>query len=164
MAGQPQWRAFVAQLKQIGEAIVLEDICDRIMEGESFRKIAASYGQTKSRAYFYRWLKRDDTRWQKYQEAQRLSSSAYMEQGTEILDNPDLQQPGVSSAQVNLAKHRADWRGKLAELAQPKEQTTVNIGHLHLEALRAGGNPAALPHPKPALEGDVIDAEIIEEE
>jgi hypothetical protein len=161
MGGQPKWRRFMAKITAMGEDVFLEDVCRRIADGEPLLRIAYSY-QT-GRTYVYRWLKNKDhpERWQAYQDAQLASGGAWVDQGTEILDDPELRQVGVSNAQVALARSRAEWRLKLAEMVDPEmrkaQGMTVNIGTLHLEALRAKGGPDALPAPKPALEGGTIE-------
>jgi hypothetical protein len=172
MAGMPRLKAMGQAIEALGG---IEYICDRISsEGIGLKRLAKQIAETSpdpecawSRQSLYKWLHRTPERWARFQVARRESAAALLEEGLEILDDPENQ---TDNARVSAAKNRAHFRSMLAGFYNreeygegPKHQVQVNIGTLHLDALRAKGGPPprSLPAPVPAL--PPVDAEIVED-
>jgi hypothetical protein len=169
MAGRKKLAAWEAQL--VEEAAVLgctpdEVIFDRIRSGEKIADISESYGF--SRHYFYIWLKAGgDGRKNAYEEAKRELAEKLVDDAQEILDDPT---PVISPAEVALRKARANFRTWLAgkrdkeqfgEQSNADVNVNLNLGNLHLDALRAASvapspslPPAADPEEPPTLEAE----------
>jgi hypothetical protein len=135
-----------------------EVIFGRIAQGETVESVMQSHGR--GRKMFYAWIRTGgEERRERFEEAQRLSAEALVDQGGEILDQAAA---AGSTAQVMAAKSRAEWRKWLAGVRAPDTygdksgvQISVNIGQLHLDALRVAGRVV-----RPAL-GPVQDAEVL---
>lgn len=142
-----------------------EWVFDQVRAGARLKDITGPLGV--SVPMFYQWMDADgnkERRRRMYAEAKADSVDALVEEGQEILDDPSLREVGTSPGQVQLADKRAQFRVTMARIRNPhllregERGTTINIGHLHLDALRSSG--AA----RPQLEGEVLEAEVVEEE
>ena len=136
----------IASLDEAGEAVVFE----RIAAAETVGKVAESFGV--SRASFYGWVKQGgDERRAAFEDARRQSADVHAENALEILDDASSQ----STAEVTLAKAKSDVRKWLAtcfnrtQYGDPgvsvKVNNAVNIGQLHLDALRASSHMRGIP-------------------
>lgn len=161
MSGRPKLRAFCRKVeKNGGEDAVFE----RIADGEPIKTIMADYGV--SRGMFYLWKKGNEELEEKYTVARQLAADAHVENALEILDDLEDEGDTVTSAQVGAASARANYRKWLASV-QNREQygerkggveLTLNVGELHLDALRASGTMHSLPAGE---EGVVVEAEVL---
>lgn len=122
-----------------------------VAEGLSMKKVAERIGAS-SRGMLYLWIDMDrDRRRRLLQEARERSADAHAEDGLEILDGLEAEM-AVTSAEVQRANSRANYRKWLAGVrnreayGEPKAgvDVNVNIGSLHLDALRAHANSEAL--------------------
>ena len=133
-----------------GDAFIL----DQVANGVSIRKIAEGielpgYGPI-SRGMVYDWKKRGgEPRAKAWREAMRLSGHAHAEDAGDILD--DLKDTIPSAPEVNLARSRSNYRTWLAGKRndqyaekQANVQIALNVGELHLDALRKRGHMDAV--------------------
>ena len=98
---------------------------------------------------------------------QFLSSAAdaLVDDGLEILDEPAM---GITSAEVQLRRGRADYRKWLASVRNRTDygdhgtdvNVNIDIGQLHLDALRHAGSAVVLERREP----ERIEAEVVEDE
>jgi hypothetical protein len=137
---------------------------DRVAGAESIQSIMASFGL--SRTFFYRWLKNAPGRKDAYEAAKKLSAHALVEDGMYLLDNGQAFTP----ADVSRLQHRANYRKWLAgvrsrdeygDAPQGKIDINLQIGQLHLDALRQAGLPPALPAAPGQLPAQDADYEIV---
>ncbi len=146
MAGQPKRRELERQLDDEGRA---EEVWERIGNGETLREIATTFNC--SRWMLQRWIHAEPERERHYQEAKREGASAMVEEGKTLLDEADEH----SSGAVQKARFQADYRKWYAGIIDrqtfgPPEkrlQISGDIGHWHLEALKAYGTTDSLPIP-----------------
>jgi AcrR family transcriptional regulator len=107
-----------------------------------------------SRGMLYEWLHKDETRWQRYQEAREIGAHAMADEALDIVDR-------ATNDTITVDRERAKVRQWLAERANKKDfgkdrgdvNLNLSIGDLHLDALQAAQK--ALP----MGEGQVVDAE-----
>jgi len=139
-----------------------DEVFDLVTEGKTLREI--SQAMETSRTMLLKWVNdpKFPDRQEKYRIARSDGTHASVEEAREILDRVDPS----NSAAVLKAKHQAQFRQWYAGVMNRKEFGTeqgvqVNIGTLHLEALRAVGGPPPLPAPIKFLP-DAIEAEIVE--
>lgn len=146
MAGQPKrqaaYRAFREHEDQIFEAIA---------DGFSIREVAKRFGGV-GREIFYHWLEQSspETK-QRWAEARKRSAEAHAEKALDVLDeagNAELLIP----AEVSLAREKSGYHRWLAGVLDKDTfgppnaagvQVNLNIGELHLNALKAGGGAPA---------------------
>lgn len=167
MAGTPKFQLLCKAIEECGGE---EYIWERVADGDSMKTIAQSLGF--SRGLLYKWINRDkERRRAKLKEARELSADAHAEDAGEVLDDLS-EQPGVTSAEVQLANARANYRKWLAGVRNREEYgerqqagITVNVGSLHLDALRAAGSMELSP---PSADGDgepeLLEAEVVDAE
>lgn len=148
------------KLDEAGEDAVFALIARAIPMGT----VADTFGV--SQDTLERWIKRGgEERRERLADARTRAAEVVFEEAGEIADG--LIAP-ESSAHVSAAKLRMEHRYKRAAFLDPErfgERTGVTInnnlslGALHLDALRQAN---ALPLPPKQLEGEVIDAEIVD--
>jgi hypothetical protein len=156
MAGRPKYRALVAHIEAVGG---IEWVCDLIRAGDrTLTQIAAMLGTT--RPILYQYLHVNEEHKRLYQRARLESAGALAEQAMQIVDESDPMVP----ASVQQARERSGVRRWLAErfdrdtFGQPVGGNVIQIGELHLDALRKYGGPSVLP---PGQGVDVVDAEVV---
>lgn len=169
MASNPKFRALVAKIEAMPGG--WQDIFDAIADGATYRMLAIKFGV--SRAFMHRVVTQDDERRQRAEEAYRLRADAMVDESLEIADNVNVNLP----ADVQAAKLKIDLRRWLAAVdnsryqrAERAMQVNVNIGQLHLDALRrrvitAGPADTHIAQTEqPLVAPPVVDAEVVEEE
>jgi hypothetical protein len=137
-----------------------------ITEGQTAKQIAALFGC--SRDQFNRWARESPERWTAYQEAKRESAHALAEEGAEILDKC----PAETTAQVTLAKARADFRLRMAAVRSPDyrenlrvdAQVTHEIGETLASVLRERAHARAGRLGPTFHAREVLPAEIVEDD
>ncbi len=98
-----------------------------------------------------RWIHAEPERERQYQEAKREGASAMVEEGKTLLDDADENSTGA----VQKARFRADYRKWYAGIidrqtfGSPEKRLRISgdIGHWHLEALKAHGHTGAAAIP-----------------
>src|SRR5690606_3859770 len=137
---RPHLARFSALIEKLGGDHV---IFDRIAEGESMRSIGESFGY--SRGMIYSWIYAGgEERRKRWNEAKKLAAHAHVEDATELLENS---RP-VTSGEAQHLRSRAEHKKWLAKVYNREEygdeqgriDLNLNIGSLHLDALRAAGN------------------------
>lgn len=150
--------------RQIAEQGGDDVIFDRVAAADAIKDIMADYGR--DRTFFYRWLKNGEGRKEAYEAAKKLSAHALVEDGMDLLDNGLAYTP----ADVSRLQHRANYRKWLAgvrsrdeygDAPQGKIDINLQIGQLHLDALRQAGLPPALPAAPAQLEAQDADFEVL---
>mgnify|MGYP000306530944 CR=1 FL=1 len=163
MAGQPKKRALFASIEAMAEIASRETddevtsaqfVWQWVADGGTVSTLAEELGL--ARAFVSRKLNGVDEFRQALDEGRRVRADAMADEALEIADNlvgPDLTTTHVAAAreQINVRK----WMTGVYDAARfaPKgDVITVNVGDLHLDALRQMRNvtPAIV-----AIEGDV---------
>jgi hypothetical protein len=153
MAGRPILDKLCAQIERAGGDHV---VFDRFADGEPVRDIMQSFGV--SRTMFYAWITRGGPERDKvYTESKRLRAHALAEDAGEQLDNARPLLPVEASIVKERANHKRWLAGKLnrdeyGDAPQVQINNQLNVGDLHLDALRAAGGPRALPIPSAEFE------------
>lgn len=162
MAGQRlTGRMFDALEAHVGEDRIFGLLADGETVSSVCRKIKELYpdelGEL-SRGVLSTWCNRPERK-ERYLEARRMGAVAYAEDSLEIADGAPLSKEGISKAKL-----RADTRkwiaGKLDRDAwgeQTQAGVTVNIGQMHLNAVRelSAERERAIEHDR----GEVIEAD-----
>lgn len=140
MPGQPKSKAFALKIDQLGG---MEWLAEAIMGGTSIIDLSEEIGC--SRGWLYGWMNKDPERHAQFKEARRISSFSHADDATQIVDQD------VHPALSGLVRERANHRRWLAERANPtdfgKEKAIglqINIGELHLDALKQMNEPRVL--------------------
>lgn len=146
-------------------------IFDRLAGGDPVGAIARDLGV--SRPYLYTWRNQRPEalaaeRRRRWEESIELSADAKEEEGAEILDDLAARDI-VTSAEVQLATSRAryrQWQAETRNRTRYGNETgtviNVNLGSLHLDALRARGSTRALEG-RPVVAGElpgIVDADV----
>jgi hypothetical protein len=120
-------------LAAVSEAGGLDGIIDRIANGETLTAVAGSIGV--GRVLLSDWLHGDPERQGRLFRARQTAASALAEQSLKIADE-------VGPLDVQKARLQVDTRRWLASRYDPatygdqKAQVEINIGQLHVDALR----------------------------
>ena len=138
MAGKPIERAFKERIRQIGGEKVL---FERIANGETLAAIGKDFQI--SRWIVSKVLKRTPELEVQFRAAYRAQAAAHAERGLEILDEVPTD---AGMPQVANARNRAEYRRWLAKVSDKSAYgneagTSVTVGVLHLDALKAKGRP-----------------------
>lgn len=151
MTGNPNAHAFMARMNELGGEISGDEwFYAQVGGGLTMQAIAEQIGC--SRQWLYTWLK-GPGRKERFKEAQRDAAPLVFEDGGKILDDlKDVKGRDLSPAVVQVARARADFHIKRASVLDPETfgekagvQITVDIGQLHLDALRAKGSMTLYP-------------------
>lgn len=147
LPGRPITAAHIKRANAYG----LDRILDRVIDGETLRVIASDPLLNVSRPFLSQWLcgkvhdqrgpldqqkARSATRRGLYEDARRMSAMSVVEDGRDSLDNE------TDPKMAQIANYRAAFRLKMAEVfdrerfGAAKVQVEVNIGNMHLDALR----------------------------
>ena len=139
MSSRPHLAAFSAAVERLGGDSV---IFDRVANGEPMRAIAETFGY--SRGMIYSWIKAGGPeREAAFRAAREAASHVLVEDAGEILDNAKP----ITSADATMAKARSEHKKWLASVYNRKDygdetgkiDVNLNVGALHLEALRSAG-------------------------
>lgn len=151
----------MAALRATGAQAVL----DEIAAGKLLRSIATEYGVSYSG--LVGWLNETPERKVAFAQAKRASAEAHIQIGEALLAEAAAEGTGLTSAQGQIAKTRAEWHRWLAGVRDSeygeRQQSgiAVNIGALHLEALRSRGSVIGIADRQSS--GATVDAEILDE-
>lgn len=135
MTGNPIHRMQLASLRDRGvegEAWILEKyITDPAISVHKLVKLLDV-----STNAFYVWLKEDPERWVRWQEAKKIRAELLAEETTEISDNVKEDPDHIAKAHLKIKTRQ--W---LAKVLDPdtfgeKRETVVQIGELHLTAVK----------------------------
>jgi hypothetical protein len=144
MAGRPQLQTLEALIAQRGgEDWLFDQLAER-----SVGKVARDLGY--SRQMLYDWRDASEQRAQRWKRCKDIRSDVALDEGDEIMENlASIENP--TPAQVQQANSVANWKRELAKMLNPAEYSdkqqsiTLNIGSLHLDALRAASQRAIEP-------------------
>lgn len=154
------------KLPNFGEEQIFQWLEDGKYLSHLAKKLKCSHGD------LYRWLAEGElgrdgktARQRRWNEAKQIRAAVLLEEARELLETAKPE----SSAESNLIKTRVNHlQFEAAKLSpdefgdkQPQQQINLDIGSLHLDALRQYGKltpsdweePAALPAPVEVLEG-----------
>lgn len=165
MAGTPKWHGFLRQVDERGGE---ERMLERVASAETVAAIGRSYRV--SRDLVLRYFKMSDERYQRFTAAKQRAGEAHLEKALDAAEDADPSSPaGVSKAKLVADTHRwiAGVRDKaLAPASAQSGGTTINIGSVHLDALRNRGQPdsaGALPSALKRIADGIEDATIVSE-
>ena len=129
MAGQPIIRKQMALLDKAGEFAIFEFIS----QGGNIAQLKKKFG-VGNRA-FYKWLKLEPNRHQKYKEAQKEKADFLAESCLEISDSSDQSNYNANRLKIDTRKWIA---GQLNEKWSDKKSPLVEISiqNQHLDAVR----------------------------
>lgn len=162
MAGHPKRMAFYAYVDEHG----LEDeIFEWIASGESPERIARKLGT--SRRMLYHWRDQEghkEERQKRWSEAMAASGDAHVERARALLQRTVRKGGAVTSPHVSAVSSLVNFEKWLAGVKNPAKYgeksaatVNVNIGQLHLDALRLKGNMGQ----QHLTEGAILDAELL---
>ena len=152
MPSRPHLQNLSAQIADLGG----EDwVFDQIAAAEPMKDIAGHFtnpetNQPYSRQMVYAWIHAGGPeRERKWEDAKEVAAHIYAEQAGEVLD----ESRAITSAEASLVKARSEYRKWLAQKFNRKTygddkagvDINLNIGQLHLDALRAANGAPALP-------------------
>lgn len=173
MPGKPLQRRFEDHIEKLGGDQV---VFDQIAGGATMEEVASSFRgfiddrpDFPSRSWMYVWINADyvqPERREAWKEAKEIAAHALVDEAGDILDN-DGEAP-VTSAEMQWLKQRAEhakWRAKKFNPKEYGDETkqgvnvNLDIGNLHLEALRSAGSMKQLPTEEdpPMLEAEVVE-------
>lgn len=144
MPGRPKLRAAIAAIESIGGE---DAVFERIAAGETFVGIARELGI--GQYTIYSWLNRSpgrEERRAKYAEAQKHAADAHVDIGLDVVEKS---LHADSNVEVQAARNIAGYRQWMAEkmnrakYGKETAQLNLNIGSLHLDALRELGGEAS---------------------
>lgn len=130
MPGTPIKRQLIARIDQIGGP---EAIIERVASGETLTSIAAELGV--SREALSGWMNRDEERTIALRSARARAAEALVDQTLQIADAASPQEAQVARLRIDTRQWIAS-RWNRAEYGQDKAAVEINIGSLHLDALR----------------------------
>ena len=157
MAGTPFKRALFKKIKEQGGWTW---VFERIASGDTVLAIATDLGC--SRSFLNGLLRTDPKRREIYEAARKESAEALIEKSALEADNVGADRDEIQRARLRIEERR--YRAGVYDREQFGEQTksvggvVVNIGQLHLDALRQRILPA--PAPAPLALPLVKDAEL----
>ena len=146
MAGRPLLRALKLTLAEAASAAGFptaeEYFFARVANGERITAICKDLKV--SRDLLYDWIRNDDRRQVALREARKVSADALADQALDIVDNANPETIGVAREQARYRQWLAQsfHRELYAPNAPGSPGLTINVGTLHLEALRAIQTPA----------------------
>jgi transcriptional regulator with XRE-family HTH domain len=131
MPGRPKTRAAFALIeKSGGEHLIL----NRVAEGTTLKQLAEELGI--SRPMLSAWCNHP-TRQDAYTRARRAAADAYMDEGLEILDKAQPEDVHVARARSDFRKYLAARLNPSAWSEKPSTELTIDLGALHLAAVKA---------------------------
>ncbi len=145
-------------------------IFDRLRDGETLTAIARTYGV--GRSLVWKYLKKDDARYAKYQQAQRDGAAGMVDKGRDLLDDAaDYAKTAANTAHVQAIRNQAEylkWQAGVMDrktFGSPEKdaQVTISIEHLHLASLQALGGPIPQDIPRLASPPDTPTQKNLEE-
>lgn len=154
MTGRPRGQAFSAKISELGGD---DWFFEQVASGAKMQTIADQVGC--SRVWLYTWLKQAPGRKDRFKEAQRDSAPLVHEDAAEIVDSLEsLPTEELTSARVAVAKLKMEHVNSRLRLLDPETfgekagiSVQIDIGQLHLDALRAKGSMTLKPVDVPLL-------------
>jgi hypothetical protein len=151
MASQPVLRKLERYVEQQGgDAWIMDQLAAGLSVGQVAAGITLPGHGSISRPLLYNWRNKSEARREGWALAMKLRGHALAEEAGEVLDS--LVGTAPSAAEVSLAKSRAEYRRWLAgrlnaeaygEDKQALLNVNLNVGDLHLDALRRVGHMSA---------------------
>ncbi len=134
MAAQPIKRRLLADIKQAGG---WEKVFERIASGETQTGIAKGFGV--SQGFLSRILNQDEERRRAFREAKRQAAQAYADEAKQIVDDVPADRDEIAKARERAGVRK--WLAGVYDREQfgepvPGLDVTLNVGELHLAALR----------------------------
>jgi len=165
MPGQPIFRALCRTIEERGGD---EYVFGRLLDGETFTAIAKSLNVSVNT--LYRWKDHSPARKAAFEQMRTDRAHTFAEGSVDIADelvtkrDADGNPIPPSREDIAAAKQRIkvrQWLSGVTNSQYRKADTTiVNIGALHLDALRKFGTPDALPGSLEALPlGEAVEVE-----
>jgi len=156
MAGVKLRRAFWAKLDAYGQERVFEDL----MSGLTVQELCDINGM-KSTIMFYAWLKRDPERKRVYGEMRQAMADGMVDEALMIADGATPDSLAVDRERIKIRTWLAErWnREEYGAPSQAPVGVTLNVGELHLTALKQGPLDELPTSGAIAVEGEVVAPE-----
>lgn len=107
------------------DAMGIEAVCERLMEGDGYRAIAKSAGV--SLGTFAAWLAASSERSARAREARKVSAETEDEQALKVLEDLDADpSPGAVAKAREIAQHRR-WRAKVRDPERYGDRSTLDL-------------------------------------
>lgn len=152
MTGRPKLALFSQNIEALGGD---DWFFDQVATGIGLPKIAAQVGC--SRTQLYCWMDLEPGRRERYAEAKKMAAESLADEAHDIPE--ELVGKRIQPVDVQLAKLRWDAKLKRAAQLDPENygekagvQITVDIGQLHLDALKAKGSMTLQARPVAPLQ------------
>lgn len=134
MPSRPVQAFFEKQMAELGG---WESIFERIANGESQTDIANGFGV--SQGWLSRIINQDPERKLAFRQAKREAAQAYADECKRIADGMPLERDAIAKGREQIAVRR--WLATVYDREQfgepdPSLNVTVNVEHMHLNALR----------------------------
>lgn len=140
MAGKPKLRAMLATIHDAGG---IDFVLWRVADGETLTAVARSMGL--SRNMLTDWLNDTPERADRLGRARAASASALAEQALELADTNACAEHGKTRLQIEMQRWLAGRYSPDEYADQKVAAVTVNVGSLHIDALRNSLIPNGLP-------------------
>lgn len=150
MAGKPKLRAMLATIHDAGG---IDHVLRRVADGETLTGIARSMGL--SRSMLSDWLNDTPERAESLRRARATSASALAEQALELADTNACAEHGKTRLQIEMRRWLAGRYSPDEYADQKAAAVTVNVGSLHLDALRNSLIPNGLQNRVESQQGRV---------
>lgn len=152
MAGFKVRRAFYAKLDAYGQ----ERIFEELMMGTTIKDLCDLFEA--SAAMFHYWIRQDPDRQRVYREMRLAMADGLVDEALEIADNSTPQTLGQDRERIRIRTWLAE-RWNRQEYGAPSAAPaglTLNVGELHLTALKQGPLNELPPGDSVAVEGEVV--------
>lgn len=162
MTGRPKLALFSQRIEQLGGD---DWFFDQVAADTTMGAIAEQVGC--SRPQLYAWMDDGEGRRERYKAAQKIAAEGCAESAHQIPE--DLVGRPIEPVHVQLAKLRVDTKMKRAAQLDPETygekqagiSLNLNIGQLHLDALRAKGSMTLAT--QTSAPAQILEAHVVEE-
>ena len=117
--------------EQITFEAAFEPVLDILVEGGSVTKYIENDIRNINYGRFMRWIKKDPTRVQRYEEAQEIGTEALLEKMDRIADGTDNEMEDIDRSKLRLSQYKfkvqSHNKRRYGESKQVELSTTVNI-------------------------------------
>ena len=130
-----------AGCKKLDEEFGEDWVFERVMAGRTIASLQKETGV--GNRIFYTWLhggpksNRDESRWGRYLEARRIASDTLAEETLQIAyECASPEEVGIAKLKIDTRKWLAGAMNPEAYGNRPATQVNVNLGDLHIQALK----------------------------
>lgn len=145
----------MADLDAIGE----ETLLGLVEQGMTLRSMFAMFDI--GRRAYYKWVDSVEGRYESFRQAREAYAESLDEESIRIADSVELDKDAIAKAKLRIdaRRHRAQFSDPSRREKGQAASTVVNIGTLHLAALKENMAGELPPGDDDHDEEDVVDAE-----